>query len=282
VWEAGPQATAGGPEAAGCLLIIGGSERLDKHLRLLHTYAHLCDQVPGRRSLVIITTATGHPEILGGEYVRIFGQIGWPAHAIHMPALATRADAADPGTAALIAGAAGLFMTGGDQVTLVDVLRGTPAGDALVAAYRTGAVVAGTSAGATAIGDPMIARGGGTGELRQGMIALHPGLALAGPEIIIDTHFSQRGRFPRLVGAIAEHPTALGVGLDENTALLVAGGQRQAAVLGAGVVYFIDSPDAHPPSVAQGGALSLAPLTLHILHEGQRYDLATRALVSPP
>ncbi len=277
--DAARAAGPGGPAAGGSLLIVGGSERLDQRLRLLHTYALLCDAVPGRNTLVIVTAATGHPELLGGEYRHIFEQIGWPPRLIHMPPLASRDAAADPRTAALLAGAAGIYLTGGDQVTLVDILRDSPAGEAIAAAYAAGAVVGGTSAGASALGDPMIARGGGSGELRQGMVALHAGLGLAGHDVILDTHFGERGRFPRLVAALAEAPQALGIGLDVNTALLVRRGNPKVEVLGAGVAYFIESPGARPPSVAESGALGLAPLTLHVLHEGQHYDLSTRRVV---
>ena len=189
-----PQEQPGGFSAPprGYLLIVGGSERLDKELRLLRTYHQLCDQAPGRRDQVIITSATGHPEALGGEYWRIFRQLGWPDHLIHMPPLATREQASDPGVANLIAHAAGIWMTGGDQVDLVDILQGTPAGDAMRYAYQEGAVVGGTSAGATAIGHPMIARGGGSGEVKPGEIRLHPGFGLTGSDMLIDTHFGRR------------------------------------------------------------------------------------------
>ncbi|HMA33116.1 MAG TPA: cyanophycinase [Chloroflexia bacterium] len=268
-----PGAGAASAPPQGYLLIVGGSERLNKELRLLRTYLQLCDQVPGRRDIVVIASATGHPEALGGEYLRLFRQIGWPPPLIHLPPLATRVDAADPGVAALIAGAAGIYMTGGDQVDLVDILMGTPAGDALWAAYRAGAVIGGTSAGATAIGDPMIARGGGSGELKRGEITLHPGFALAGHDLIIDTHFGRRGRFPRLVAAIAEQPTAMGIGIDENTALLIRPDNPHAEVLGNGVVYLVESPADPPTHDPHHGAIGIAPLTLYILREGQRYEL---------
>ena len=106
-------------------------------------------------------------------------------------------------------------------------------------AYGRGAVVAGTSAGATAMGRPMIVAGGGSGELKMGMVQMSSGLAWAGDDLIIDTHFGARGRFPRLASAVAEHPAALGVGIDENTCLLVEY-TGECSVAGTGVVYFVD------------------------------------------
>ena len=249
----------------GTLLIVGGSERLDKQLAILRTWVELCDRVPGRREQVIITAATGHPAALGGEYVRVLRQLGWPADLIHLPLLATREEAQDSRTAELIARAAGIWMTGGDQVALVDTLRDTPAGHALLAAYAAGAVVGGTSAGATALGDPMIARGGGSGELRRGEVALHPGFGLAGSGLIIDTHFGRRGRFPRLAAAVVEHPPAVGIGLDENTALLVPP-HGPARVIGQGVVYILEAPPGADPTAALA-----PPLTLYLLRAGQTW-----------
>jgi cyanophycinase len=272
-----PASEAAGATPRGHLMIIGGSERLDRSLRLLWRFLQLCDAAPGRRDIVIITSATGHPAALGGEYVRHFTEMGWPPDAIHLPPLATRDEATDPGVAALIGGAAGLFMTGGDQVELVEVLQGTPAGQAMEAAYWAGAIIAGTSAGATAMGHPMIARGGGSGEVKRGEIALSPGLALAGQGLIIDTHFGRRGRFPRLVAAIAEEPSAIGVGIDENTALHIGPDSPHAEVLGSGVVYLIERPAASIQHDAEAAAVGAAPLSLYVLREGQRYDLAKPA-----
>src|SRR5205085_1224955 len=161
----------------------------------------------------------------------------------------------------------------GDQVALLDVLHRSAAGDAMTAAYQEGAVIGGTSAGATAMGDPMIARGGGSGELRRGMITIQHGLGLAGSAIFIDTHFGERGRFPRMCAALGEAPQALGVGLDENTALLLRPASRVAEVLGLGVAYFLDGQHTAPGEVALGAPFSLSPLALHILHDGDRYDL---------
>jgi cyanophycinase len=252
--------------AQGTLLIVGGSERIDKRLAILHTWIDLCAAVPGRRDQVIITSATGHAEALGGEYVKHFRQLGWPAHLIFMPPLATREAAQDPGVAALIRQAAGIWMTGGDQVDLVDILRDTPAGNAMTEAYLTGSVVGGTSAGASAVGDPMIARGGGSGEVRPGDITLHPGFGYAGHSLIIDTHFGRRGRFPRLAHAVLEHPAEVGLGLDENTALLVPP-TGPAQVIGSGTAYIIESPTDRPPDHHT--------ITMHLLRAGDTYDLAS-------
>jgi cyanophycinase len=278
-WRGEPAPTSPGPTPQGALLIVGGSERLDKELRILRHFVALADAVAGRRDIVILTAATGHPEILGGEYRRIFARLGWPPRHLHLPGLGTRAEADNPQTAALLHNAAGIYMTGGDQVALLDVLHGTAAEAAMRAAYGAGAILGGTSAGATAMGDPMIARGGGSGELRRGMITIRHGLGLAGRDLFIDTHFGERGRFPRMCAALGDAPGALGIGLDENTALLLRPGGRVVEVLGLGVVYFLDGQAATPPAVPLGAPFSLTPLALHILTAGARYDLDGRGPV---
>jgi cyanophycinase len=128
----------------------------------------------------------------------------------------------------------------------------------------------------------MIVAGGGSGELRKGMVQMSNGLAWAGDDLIIDTHFGARGRFPRLASVVAEHPHALGVGIDENTCLLTDHDGR-ALVVGAGVVYIIDASHTSldtAPRVRTGQPVSIASLSVHILAAGQEYNLRTRQLIA--
>jgi cyanophycinase-like exopeptidase len=230
----------------GYLMVIGGADRLDPETRLTGLFLQLVERVEANSSLrdiILISTATRHPEVLTGDYLRIFSRLGVPRDRIHTP--------------------------------LIDQSR---AEEAIMAAYGQGAIIAGTSAGATAMGRPMIVAGGGTGELKFGIVQMSHGLAWAGDDLIIDTHFGARGRFPRLAAAVAQHPSALGVGIDENTCLLVdhAG---QVTVAGAGVVYFLDAShvvantaeDAHP-----GQPISVGPLRVDVLADGGCYDLRSR------
>src|SRR5205823_9744914 len=174
---------------------------------------------------------------LTNDYLNIYKRIGVPRERIRVPFIRNRDEALDPRNADLVRTAAGIFITGGDQYALTQALDRTPVEEAIREAYGKGAVVAGTSAGATAMGRPMIVAGGGSGELRKGMVQMSHGLAWAGDDIIIDTHFGARGRFPRLTSAVAEHPAALGVGIDENTCLLVDA-NGHCTVAGTGVIYF--------------------------------------------
>jgi cyanophycinase len=231
--------------------------------------------------LVLVSTATRHPEILTGEYMRIFAKVGVPQHKIHAPLIRNREEAQEEQHMRLLSGAAGIFITGGDQYTLAQTLDRSPVEEAIMAAYSRGAVVAGTSAGATAMGRPMIVAGGGSGEFKMGIVQMSHGLGWVGDDVIIDTHFGARGRFPRLASAVAEHPAALGVGIDENTCLLVDG-EWQCRVAGASVVYFIDGSHLAvntAGSAHTGQPLSVGPLQVDVLAAGQGYDLRSRRVV---
>jgi cyanophycinase len=274
-------------QTPGYLMIIGGADRLDSEARLPRLFLRLVErteQNTTQSGVVLISTATRHPEILTSEYYRIFTRIGLPVEKIYAPFVRSRDEAQDPEVGRLISRAAGVFITGGDQYTLSQTLDHTPIEEAIMDAYGRGATIAGTSAGATVMGRPMIVAGGGSGELRVGMVQMSNGLAWAGDDLIIDTHFGARGRFPRLTSAVAEHPDALGVGIDENTCLLVEH-TGHTVVAGTGVVYLVDGShlvlntarDAHP-----GQAISAGALRVTVLSAGAQYNLRTRELMIAP
>jgi cyanophycinase len=262
-------------------MIIGGADRLDHEGRLARLFLRLVERTEQHtplRDVVLISTATRHPEILTGDYLSLFGRLGLNRARVHTPFIRSREEAFDPEFTKLVSRAAGIFVTGGDQYALTQALDRTPVEEAIRTAYGAGAIVAGTSAGATAMGGPMIVAGGGSGELRRGMVQIASGLGWAGDDIIIDTHFGARGRFPRLASVVADHPFALAVGIDENTCLLVDG-ERRAFVAGAGEVYFVDASDAlvnTTHEVSMGAPVSVGPLSVHILCAGQSFDLAGR------
>ena len=265
----------------GYLMVIGGADRLDPDALIARLFLGLVDRVVShsqQRDIVLVGTATRHPEILTTEYVRIFSRLGYDAKRIHAPLIRNRDEAHDPHNWQLLESAAGIFITGGDQYALTQVLDRTPCEQAIMQAYDRGAVVAGTSAGATAMGRPMVVAGGGSGELRMGMVQISNGLAWAGDNLIIDTHFGARGRFPRLAAAVAEHPEALGIGIDENTCLLVSSGGH-CTVAGSGVVYFVDASHVQHNSTREahsGQPISVGPLRVDVLSSGGEYNLSTR------
>ncbi|MEA2575390.1 MAG: cyanophycinase [Chloroflexia bacterium] len=271
-------------ELPGYLMIIGGADRLDHTGTLAKLFLQLVERTERhseQRDIVLITTATRHPEILTSEYVRIFTRNGYNPARIHAPLIRNHEEAMDEQTTDLLGRAAGIFITGGDQYALTQVLDHSSAEKAIMDSYGRGGVVAGTSAGATAMGKPMLVAGGGTGELRMGMVQMSNGLGWAGEDLIIDTHFGARGRFPRLTASVAEHPAALGIGIDENTCLLLDCHGR-GTVRGTGVVYFVDASRAavntahgtHP-----GTPISVGPLEVAVLASGGEYDVRERRVL---
>ncbi len=271
-------------QTPGYLMVIGGADRLDAEHKLAKLFCALVTRTEAnsaQRGIVLVSTATRHPEILTSEYTRIYTKLGVPPEQISTPLIRTREEAHHQDNVALLAQAAGIFITGGDQYTLTQVLDRTLAEEAMMQAYHKGAVIAGTSAGATAMGRPMIVAGGGSGELRMGMVQMSHGLGWVGDDTIIDTHFGARGRFPRLASAVAEHPAALGIGIDENTCLLV-NSEGHCAVAGAGVIYFVDAANvdintAH--GAHTGHPISIGPLRVNVLSDGEEYDLPGRNIV---
>jgi cyanophycinase len=270
-------------KAPGYLMVIGGSDRLDPEGTLPRLFLALVERVEANthlRDVVLVTAATRHPEVLGGDYIGILTRLGVLRNRIHTPLIRNRDEAEQPEIEQLLAGAAGIFITGGDQYALTQVLDRTPAEEAIMEAYGKGAVVAGTSAGATAMGRPMIVAGGGSGELRHGMVQISQGLGWVGEDVIIDTHFGARGRFPRLASAVAERPEALGIGIDENTCILVEA-SGEFTVAGKGVVYVLDCGQAGvntAPRTRSGEPISVGPMYVSILSGGSRYDLRRREL----
>jgi cyanophycinase len=256
-------------EPAGRLLIIGGAEDRCCRAGLLERFVQLCGGDAAR--IVLVTTATGIPEQVLADYERVFAKLG--ADQTRELRLRGRADADSDDAAALLADATGVFFSGGDQSRL-RTLVGSRTNEMLRARLREGLVIGGTSAGATAMGTDMILGGDGP-DVSAGAVRTGPGLGLV-PKVLIDMHFGERGRLPRLLSAVALDPEQLGVGIDENTAILVDGGAFE--VLGTGVVSVAD---AEPATVVHAAGdcepITLFGVRLHLMPAGCLFDIDARA-----
>jgi cyanophycinase len=150
--------------------------------------------------------------------------------------------------------------------------------------YENGGVVAGTSAGASAMSETMLVSSDDDDSYRiKSALLMAPGLGLA-HDLLIDQHFSQRGRMARLIGAVSQNPRVLGVGIDEDTAIVVRG-DRDFQVLGAGAAYVIDGSKITYSNIGDEESdrtLSAFNITVHMLSQGDRFDLATRTPSSHP
>lgn len=256
----------------GRLVVIGGAEDKEGDCRILREVVKLAGGYQAR--LLVLTAATSEPQRVGSLYRQVFSRLG--AAEVGVLDISERLQAEDPMLVRLVDNCSGVFFTGGDQLRITSLIGGTALFHALGAAYRRGAVIAGTSAGASVMSSTMIIGGGEDKEPVAGGVRLAPGLNLIS-DVVIDQHFAQRGRLGRLLAAVAQNPYVLGIGIDENTAMVVDGpGFR---VIGSGTVAILDGQHiafTNVSEVSPKAALALAEVRLHVLAEGYVFNLQTR------
>jgi len=253
----------------GRLLIIGGAADRCSGAGLLERFVELCGG--GSARIVLVTTATGMPDQVHADYERVFCKLG--VDRTMQLRLRGRADADGDAAATMLADATGVFFSGGDQSRL-RTLVGSRTNEVLRERLTEGLVVGGTSAGATALGRTMILSGQSP-EVSAGTVRTGPGLRLV-PKVLIDMHFGERGRLPRLLSAVALDPEHLGLGIDENTAILVEG--QSFEVLGTGVVTVADAQRATVVYPAgDGDPITLFDVRLHLLPAGCVFGIDKRA-----
>ena len=218
-------------------MIIGGAEDKLRKRTILKEFV-VASGGRDSRIVVIPTASSLGPEIVE-VYEALFTKLG--AGQVRAARPESREEAHDPDLVAAIDDATGIFMTGGNQLKLSGVVCGTPFGDAIVAAHERGAVVAGTSAGASIQSSHMVAFGSGGATPKQRMTQVAAGLGLVG-STVIDQHFDQRNRYGRLLMIVAQSPQLLGIGVDEDTAAIVEviDGHEVLRVAGKGAVTILD------------------------------------------
>jgi cyanophycinase len=260
---------------AGVLVAIGGAEDKLGHRTVLNHFVQLAG---GRRArIAVIATASSLGEEILGLYRHVFTDLG-AAEVIPLRP-ATRGEADAPGPAGAVERATGVFMTGGNQLRLSMVVSGTRLGTALLDAHRRGVVIGGTSAGASALSAHMVAFGGPGEVPKQRLAQLSAGLGLL-PGAVIDQHFSQRNRLGRLLLLVAESPSQLGIGIDEDTAAVITP-DGVLEVLGKGTVTVVDGSRAQSDAfeVRARRPVLVSGVVLHALPPGYRFDLGARVLL---
>jgi cyanophycinase len=260
-------------EPKGKLVIIGGGEDKTGECVILKEFTRLAGN--SRASVVIMTVATDEPEESGSEYRKVFRKLG--TEDVHVVDVSTRKDVLDGKALKLIEQATGLFFTGGDQIHVTSLLGGTEMQELIYQRFKDGIVIGGTSAGAAMMSNSMIIRGHSNCNPRFGGMEIGPGMDFL-PGTMIDTHFSQRGRIGRLLTAVAHYPQDIGVGIDENTALIVS--DRQCEVVGENSVIIVDAGSityTNLPDLSEDESLALYGVQVHVLSEGHKYDLEKRA-----
>ncbi len=273
----------------GKLIIIGGAvdkgsfteKNIDKHVslnlnffeegilrRIISESKHKLDS-----RVEVVTTASKIPKEIGPEYVKAFTHLG--ATNIDILDIDKREQAMDPVIVERLRVADVVMFTGGDQLRLTSILGGTPFHDLLLHKYQTeDFIYAGTSAGAAAASNNMIYQGSSSEALLKGEVKITSGLGLI-DGVIIDTHFVQRGRIGRLFQAVVGNPKTLGIGLGEDTGLLISNNNEMEA-LGSGLVILVDGreiKDTNLTEVELGQPISISHLVTHVLSKHDSYDI---------
>jgi len=262
----------------GTVIVIGGAEDKVRDRVILSRFVALAGGPEAR--IAIISTASSLGPEAGERYGQVFTDLGAktirPLHAV------TRPQANDEAATRVIGDATGIFLTGGNQLRLASTIGGTALAAAILDRFRVGAVVAGTSAGASAMSSHMIAFGASGATPKQRMAQIAAGLGLL-PDVIVDQHFQQRNRLGRLLSLIAQNPSLLGLGVDEDTAGIV-GPDRVLEVIGRGSITVIDGAGSETDAWDVRGhrPLMITNVVLHSLPAGYRFDLRRRVRVATP
>lgn len=278
----------------GTLLFIGGSEDKGEQQELdmeqknkeFEHFEILREILPkdngSKKKIEIIATASSVPDEMNQSYKKAFARIGYKN--VDFIKIGDKEEARNPGFEKRIHKAHAVLFTGGDQFSLSATLGGTPTIAAIKEKYYHDKdfVIAGTSAGAMAMTKIMIYEGGVNEAMLQGDLKMSSGLGIFG-HCIIDTHFIRRGRFSRLANAIAMNPELLGVGLGEDTAMIIKKGD-QAECRGSGTIIVIDGAEIGQTNIADAekdAPIFVENIRVHMLTKGCRFSINERELMKP-
>ncbi|MEE2886997.1 MAG: cyanophycinase [Planctomycetota bacterium] len=257
----------------GYIVPIGGAEERVRDPAILRRFVDFCGGPAAR--IVIIPTASKLRET-GREYEKLFKDLG--AREARSLAFQERSDCHRESWLEVLKSADGVFLTGGNQLRLSTTLGGTPVAEMLRDRNRQGFLhIAGTSAGAAIMSQHMIAFGDEGATPHTDMVTLAPGLGIV-EDLIVDQHFRQRDRLGRLLSALAYNPSSIGVGLDEDTAAIIAPDDT-IEIAGSGAITVVDPADvdySSMDSANRADPVSIIGVRLHILVDGGRYNLRTR------
>lgn len=274
----------------GKLIAIGGaedkgldSEKGDIHrsnlnfieLGILH---RIVKESGGPKAKIeIITTASMIPYEVGENYLDAFGKIG--CIDVNVMHIRNRSDAMNEEFLERLSTCRTVMFSGGNQLRLSTIFGGTQFLNIILERYQheEGFVVAGTSAGAMAMSNTMIYEGNAARAHLKGEVKITTGLGLI-DDVIIDSHFEKRGRFTRLAQAVATNPSCIGIGLGEDTGMLITEGNKMEAI-GSGCVIIIDGHDIRFSNIAdipEGNPYSIDNLKVHICEKGNGYLVKER------
>ena len=273
------------PVPKGVLVVIGGKEdkevdpeeKDENRLKILKTFLQLSDKED--LCVEIVTTASNEGEEMFEDYRKVFEDIGVKntGHIHHKQ----RNEVLYDDLTERINKADAFFFTGGDQLLLTSLYGGSNFLTRLKERYiNEKIIVAGTSAGAMALSTPMIYAGNKDKQEITGAIKITTGLEFL-KDVCVDTHFIDRARFVRMAQVIATNPTSVGIGIDENTALIIRNG-TEAEVIGNGLVTIIEGFDIRSSNITEfgnGNKIMIHDMRVHLLAEGGTYHILQ---INPP
>jgi cyanophycinase len=257
----------------GNLIIIGGAEDKENECEILKEVVKKSQNKSGK--LIVLTAATDYPREAGITYKKTFEKLDYTN--VDTIDINTREDSLNKDFSKKIENSSCVFFTGGDQLKITSLIGGTAVFDSLKKAYLNGSLIVGTSAGASCLCSTMIVSGKDEDAPRKCTIKMAPGLDII-RGVLIDQHFAQRGRIGRILNAVAQNPEILGIGIDENTAVLIEGSST-FRVLGGGTVTVADGKHISHTNVSElspDEPLAITDIKLHILPKGYMYDLKNR------
>ncbi len=269
----------------GTIIPIGGNEDKGSGPNEMYTLqfvqegilSSVLKEAKGEQSnVIVITTASKIPLEVGQNYIEAFQALG--CNNITVLDIRSIYEANDPKNLKAVENADCLMFSGGDQSEIVKHIKGTLMHEIILRKLRdTEFVLAGTSAGAMCMSLEMIAGGSSTEAFRKGNVKMSHGMSFV-PNAIIDSHFIQRGRFGRLAEALAHFPHLLGIGLSEDTAIIIKE-SNYCRVVGSGMVILFDASKVTHNKIEElqaGTPLSMTHLITHILANGDKFWLQDR------
>jgi cyanophycinase len=257
----------------GNLVIIGGAEDKRADKAILKEVIKLSG---GKDSnIALITTATKSPEEVGREYKRLFEELG--AGSVVSKSIIDREEANNLADLKILDDATCIFFVGGDQLRISSILGGTEVHRLVKKSYEEGRVIAGTSAGASMMSEIMVVEGKDDEAPRKCTLKMAPGMGLLAG-VIIDQHFNQRGRIGRLLAAVAQNPNVIGIGVDEDTAMIV-NEKLEFVVEGSGVVTVVDGREISYTNISEqypDDPLAITNVKIHVFPRGYGFNLVKK------
>lgn len=267
-----------GKYVQGTLVIVGGAEDKKGKCEILSRFVRLSGGENSR--IVVVTAASQEAGKVGQEYLGLFARLG--AGDVEAADISEREQAMEKRCFSALTKATGIYFTGGDQLRLTSLLGGTAFDHALHQAYQRGVVIGGTSAGASMMSDTMIVEGDEEEAPKKNTVKMSPGMGLISG-VVVDQHFAQRGRLGRLLTSVAQNPSVLGLGIDEDTAL-VTDTDDNLLVIGSQTVTVVDGQPITCTNVSESGysqPLALMDVRIHVLPAGFGFDLKRRRPTLP-